>query len=101
MRERKIFPCRDIAQIASHIGRDAQQVVHRRTFEAQRRRGLVTVQDNIAVIVVEVEVDIPDGRLVRRAGYGHHPVGPYRQLDRHRMAARLRPGIRSILAAAV
>ena len=74
----KIFPCGIIAQITSHVGRNAQQVVHRHTFEAQRCRGLVTVQDDIAVIVIEEEVDIPDGRFIRRAGYGHHPVRSHR-----------------------
>ena len=39
------------------------------------------MQDNIAVIVVKVEVQVADGRFIRRAGNGGHPFGPYRQAD--------------------
>ena len=70
-----------VAQIAAQIGGNAHPIVARQAFETQRRRGLVTVQDNIAVIVVKVEVQVADGRFIRRASYGGHPFGPYRQAD--------------------
>ena len=86
MREGKIFPCGVIAQITAHIGGNTHQVVGRRTFEAQRRRGLVTVQNDIAVLVAEVEIDIPDGRFICRTGYSHHSVGLHLQYEGNRVA---------------
>ena len=77
----EILPQQIVAQIAAQIGGNAHPVVARQAFETQRRRGLVTVQDNIAVIVVKVEVQVADGRFIHRAGYGGHPFGPYRQAD--------------------
>ena len=77
----EILPQRIVAHIAAQIGGNAHPVVARQAFETQRRRGLVTVQDNIAVIVVKVEVQVADGRFIRRASYGGHPFGPYRQAD--------------------
>ena len=64
-----------------HVNCNTYPVVARQAFETQRRRGLVTAQDNIAVIVVKVEVQVADGRFIRRAGNGGHPFGPYRQAD--------------------
>ena len=78
----EILPQQIVAQIAAQIGGNAHPVVARQAFETQRRRGLVTVQDNIAVIVVKVEVQVADGRFIHRAGYGGHPFGPYRQADK-------------------
>ena len=71
------------AQVAPHIGRYAQAVAARRTFEPQRRRRLVAVQHRRVRAVVEVEVQVADRVLVRRAGHGAHMLGMHRQLDRH------------------
>ena len=89
MRHGEIFPCRVFAQIAAHVGGNTHPVAARQALETQRRRGLITVQYNIAVIVVKVEVQIPDGHFIRRAGYGHHRVGTNRHFDPnfHRAAA--------------
>ena len=82
MRHGEIFPCRVFAQIAAHVGGNTHPVAARQAFETQRRGGLVTVQDDLAVIVVKIEVQVADGRFVRRSGYGGHPFGPYRQADK-------------------
>ena len=59
MRDDEILRCRTIAQIAAQVGGDTHPVVAGQTLEAQRRRGLVTVQDDLAVIVAEV-VQVPN-----------------------------------------
>ena len=70
------------------VGGDTHPVVAGQTLEAQRRRGLVTVQDDLAVIVAEVEVQVPN-RCFVRTGHGNHPVGTNRYFDPnfHRAAA--------------
>ena len=96
MRDGEILPLRVFTQVAVHIGNDAYPVVARRALEAQRRRGLVTVQDDIAVIVVKVEVQVTDRLLVRRAGYGGHTLGPDRQRDGYGLRTKLRHRIRLV-----
>ena len=83
MRDGEIRPLRVFTQVAAHIGSDAHPVVTRHALEVQCRRGLVTVQDDIAVIVVKVEVQVADCLLVRRTGYGCHPVRMYRKVDKN------------------
>ena len=81
VRNGEILPCRAIARVAAHIGRNAQQVVARQTLEAQRRGTLVTVQDDITVGVEKVEVQVADRLFVRSAGHGRHRVGTYGHAD--------------------
>ena len=84
----KIFRCGILTHIAAHIGGDTQQVVARQALEAQRRRALVTVQDDIAVGVEKIEVQVADRLFVRSAGYGRHPVGTYCQPNRNAAGMR-------------
>ena len=81
MRHGEIFRCGVFTQIAAHVGGNAHPIVARQALETQRRRGLITVQDNIAVIVVKVEVQVPDGVFIRSAGYGHHRFRTNRHFD--------------------
>ena len=82
MRHGEIVRCGIFTQIAAHVGGNAHPITAGKALEAQRRGTLVTVQDNIAVIVVKVKVQVADGRFIRRAGDGGHPFGPYRQADK-------------------
>ena len=52
-------------------------------LKAKGRRLLVAMQEQTALVVIEVEVQIGDRILVRRAGLLLHPVGTDGDLDRH------------------
>ena len=80
MRNGEILPCRAIARVAAHIGNNTHPVAARQALETQCRRGLVTVQDNLAVIIVKIEVQVPN-RCFVHTGYGHHGVGTNRHFD--------------------
>ena len=49
---------------------------------------LVAVQDDLAVIVIEIEVQVAERLFVRSAGYGRHRVGTYCQPNRNAAGMR-------------
>ena len=81
MRNNEIFPCRVFTQITALIGDNAHPVSARQALETQRRRGLVTVQDALTIVVVKIEIQVADGVFIRRAGYGHQRIGTNRHFD--------------------
>lgn len=64
--------------ITTLIGYNAHPVPARQALETQRRRGLVTVQDTLAIVVVKIKIQVADGVFIRRSGYGCHTVGTNR-----------------------
>ena len=91
MRNNEIFPCRVFTQITALIGDNAHPVSARQALETQRRRGLVTVQDALTIVVVKIEIQVADGVFIRRAGYGHQRIGTNRHFDPNfRRAAAIR-----------
>ena len=88
VRNGAVFRCGILTKVTAHIGGDTQQVVARQALEAQRRGTLVTVQDDIAVGVEKIEVQVAERLFVRRAGYGRNRVGAYGQPNRNTAGMR-------------
>ena len=70
-------------EVAAEVGGKAHPIMSGHDLEAKGRRLLVAMQEQFAVVVIEVEVQIVDRLLVRRAGLLLHPVGTDGDLDRH------------------
>ncbi len=88
VRNGEVFRCGILTKVTAHIGGDTHPVVAGQGREAQRRRALVAVQDDLAVIVIEIEVQVAERLFVRSAGYGRHRVGTYCQPNRNAAGMR-------------
>ena len=86
-----------LPEVAAEVGGKAHPIMSGHDLEAKGRRLLVAMQEQFAVVVIEVEVQIGDRLLVRRAGLLLHPVGTDGDLNRH--AARRHGLLRRALPA--
>ena len=72
-----------LPEIAAKVGGKAHPIMSGHDLKAKCRRLLVAMQEQFSFVVIEVEVQIVDRLLVRRAGLLLHPVGTDGNLDRH------------------
>ena len=72
-----------LPEVAAEVGGKAHPIMSGHDLEAKGRRLLVAMQEQFSFVVIEVEVQIVDRILVRRAGLLLHPVGTDGDLDHH------------------
>ena len=72
-----------LPEVAAEVGGKTHPIMSGHNLKAKSRRLLVAMQEQTALVVIKVEVQIVDCILVRRAGLLLHPVGTDGNLDRH------------------
>ena len=80
MRDPQIVPCGSVAQVGAHVGRNAQAVGVRNTFEADGCVVLEPVLDYGVIGIAEPPVHVAQRLVVRRTGRDSHLPRAYRKL---------------------